>query len=142
MTAEVGPTETHSNVQPAVEDPQGVPKVSISESEPQNPTDTGPKLSSSKRAKADNINSVASSLLPKLLRTTRILFGSSNFFFSYECDITRSPAALEQPPSSTPLHQSVDPLVSDRANSRRDRDNDESDRCDSTSGTGIFSSHS
>jgi hypothetical protein len=139
MTAEVGTTDTHSNVQPAVEDPQRIPKVSISESEPRNPTDTGPAPSSPTRLKADNVNSVASSLLPKLLRTTRILFGSSNFFFSYECDITRSPAALEQPPLSTPLHQSVDPLVSDRVDIRRDRDIDESDRCDSTSGTGIFS---
>lgn len=52
-------------------------------------------------------------LLPKLLRTTQILFGSSqSYFFSYDYDLTRSLA--RQPPSGgsadVPLHQRVDPM--------------------------------
>jgi len=52
-------------------------------------------------------------LLPKLLRTSQMLFGSSRtFFFSYECDITRSVAAevARTPPPSplVPLHRLVD----------------------------------
>jgi hypothetical protein len=58
------------------------------------------------------IRDVAATLLPKLLRTTRLLFGSSrSFFFSYDYDITRSFA--NQKPfqgSDVPLHKDVDPL--------------------------------
>lgn len=51
-------------------------------------------------------------LLPKLLRTTQILFGSSqSYFFSYDYDLTRSLA--KQPPAGDsadiPLYQRVDP---------------------------------
>lgn len=52
------------------------------------------------------------SLLPKLLRTTQILFGSSNsYFFSYDYDITRSlPRQRETAAQAgTPLHQRADP---------------------------------
>ncbi|KAK3491381.1 SacI homology domain-containing protein [Neurospora crassa] len=56
-------------------------------------------------------DSAAVSLLPKLLRTTQILFGSSRtFYFSYDYDITRS-AANPAPPSTPliPLANHVDP---------------------------------
>lgn len=52
-------------------------------------------------------------LLPKLLRTTQIVFGSSqSYFFSYDYDLTRS---LGKQPSGNgsadePLHQRVDPM--------------------------------
>jgi SacI homology domain len=62
--------------------------------------------------KPSNERDVAITLLPKLLRTTQILFGSSrSFFFSYDYDITRS-AANRRPlsESDTPLHKQVDPL--------------------------------
>jgi hypothetical protein len=52
------------------------------------------------------------SLLPKLLRTTRLLFGSSHsFFFSYDYDITRS-LATQQPTRGADmvLYKDVDPL--------------------------------
>lgn len=51
-------------------------------------------------------------LLPKLLRTTSLLFGSSrSFFFSYDHDITRAVgAARENGADELPLHQAVDPL--------------------------------
>ncbi|KAM7223276.1 SacI homology domain containing protein [Rhypophila decipiens] len=53
----------------------------------------------------------ALSLLPKLLRTTQIFFGSSRtFYFSYDYDITRSLANPKVPPTSlVPLHAHVDP---------------------------------
>ncbi|KAK4223886.1 Phosphatidylinositide phosphatase SAC2 [Podospora fimiseda] len=53
----------------------------------------------------------AISLLPKLLRTTQILFGSSRtFFFSYDYDITRSLANPKVPTTAfIPLHAHVDP---------------------------------
>ncbi|KAH8687230.1 SacI homology domain-containing protein [Tricladium varicosporioides] len=54
----------------------------------------------------------SASLLPKLLRTTQILFGSSrSFYFSYDYDITRS--LLTRSPAKTselPLYTQVDPL--------------------------------
>lgn len=54
----------------------------------------------------------AVSLLPKLLRTSQILFGSSKtFFFSYDYDITRSMANPRVPENgSTPLHEQVEPM--------------------------------
>jgi len=51
----------------------------------------------------------AGGLLPKLLRTTQILFGSSrSFFFSYDYDITRSALNTTSAPL-IPLHEHVDP---------------------------------
>jgi hypothetical protein len=51
-------------------------------------------------------------LLPKLLRTTRLLFGSSrSFYFSYDYDVTRSFAnSGKYHASEIPLHKVVDPL--------------------------------
>ncbi|KAK4163595.1 Phosphatidylinositide phosphatase SAC2 [Cladorrhinum sp. PSN259] len=53
----------------------------------------------------------AISLLPKLLRTTQILFGSSRtFYFSYDYDITKSLANPKVPQTAfVPLHSHVDP---------------------------------
>jgi hypothetical protein len=54
---------------------------------------------------------VAATLLPKLLHTTQILFGSSrSFFFSYDYDITRSFANKRPLSIELPLHTQVDPL--------------------------------
>ncbi|KAF5020664.1 hypothetical protein F66182_7298 [Fusarium sp. NRRL 66182] len=49
-------------------------------------------------------------LLPKLLRTAQVLFGSSrSFYFSYDFDLTRSMAKGSVPPSSeSPLHSQAD----------------------------------
>ncbi|KAM0285624.1 hypothetical protein ACHAQH_001330 [Verticillium albo-atrum] len=60
----------------------------------------------------DRLNEAkASSLLPKLLRTAQILYGSSrSFFFSYDVDITRHWASRAQAPSDErPLYCRVDP---------------------------------
>ncbi|KAL2258417.1 hypothetical protein VTK26DRAFT_8280 [Humicola hyalothermophila] len=53
----------------------------------------------------------AVSLLPKLLRTSQILFGSSRtFYFSYDYDITRSMVNPKIPETPLiPLHRHVDP---------------------------------
>ncbi|KAI9849158.1 MAG: hypothetical protein M1837_005388 [Sclerophora amabilis] len=58
----------------------------------------------------NNDGNVTISLLPKLLRTTRILFRNNNFFFSYEYDITRSIVTQRGDSTSVPLRKIVDPL--------------------------------
>lgn len=56
-------------------------------------------------------SAAAISLLPKLLRTTQILFGSSKtFYFAYDHDITRSMANPNPPETPlVPLHELVEP---------------------------------
>jgi hypothetical protein len=53
----------------------------------------------------------ATDLLPKLLRYTRLLFASRNFFFAYDYDLTRSLHTQEARKDLLPLHKVVDPLV-------------------------------
>ena len=86
------PGDRHSNDQTTKRDEQKV-------SEESHPPDT------------QNAN-VVNTLLPKLLRTTRMLLGSRSFFFSYELDITRRIGSQNAKISELPLHKSVDPLVS------------------------------
>jgi hypothetical protein len=50
-------------------------------------------------------------LLPKILRTTKMYFASGNFFFSYDYDLSRS-IDQQQPNSGLPLFKQFDPLVS------------------------------
>ncbi|KAJ5388482.1 hypothetical protein N7509_011023 [Penicillium cosmopolitanum] len=52
----------------------------------------------------------AAELLPKLLRYTKLLFSSHNFFFAYDYDLTRSFNAQEARRGQLPLHKMVDPL--------------------------------
>ncbi|KAH8434234.1 SacI domain protein [Aspergillus melleus] len=50
-------------------------------------------------------------LLPKLLRYTKLLFGSHNFFFAYDHDLTRHVGAQEASRTDhLPLHKAVDEL--------------------------------
>lgn len=58
----------------------------------------------------DNQSSQVSTLLPKLLRTVQVLFGSSrSFYFSYDIDITRSLGKREGDVNpNTPLHAQAD----------------------------------
>lgn len=54
---------------------------------------------------------VVANLLPKLLRTTQILFGTSqSFFFSYDYDLTRSFGNRRKINPDLPLHTQVDPV--------------------------------
>ncbi|KAJ5901676.1 hypothetical protein N7495_002204 [Penicillium taxi] len=52
----------------------------------------------------------AAKLLPKLLRYTKLLFASHNFFFAYDFDITRSLSSQTVRTDQIPLHRAVDPL--------------------------------
>ncbi|KAJ5676707.1 uncharacterized protein N7477_002340 [Penicillium maclennaniae] len=52
----------------------------------------------------------AAELLPKLLRYTKLLFASHNFFFAYDYDLTRSYNAQGPRSGHLPLHKTVDPL--------------------------------
>lgn len=67
-------------------------------------------IKAAKVAAVDDPNiPAAGGLLPKLLRTTQILFGSSrSFFFSYDYDITRSALNTTSAPL-IPLHEHADP---------------------------------
>lgn len=53
----------------------------------------------------------AAQLLPKLIRYTKLLFASENFFFAYDYDLTRSFEAQEVRNGHQPLHKAADPLV-------------------------------
>ena len=55
--------------------------------------------------------SITNTLLPKLLKTTRVLLASRSFFFSYDHDITRRMGSQETKSKDVPLHRSVDPIV-------------------------------
>jgi hypothetical protein len=61
--------------------------------------------------RSENGNDLISTLLPKLLRTTRILLSSGNFYFSYDHDITRSLGNQSSISKSLSLWKRVDPLV-------------------------------
>ena len=64
------------------------------------------------QAESLNANDVTVTLLPKLLRTTKMLFGSRSFFFSYDYDLTRRLGSQEVKNPEIPMHKIVDPLVS------------------------------
>lgn len=62
-------------------------------------------------AEEQKVDDVIVTMLPKLVRTTQIFFGSSrSFFFSYDYDITRSLANRRTTSTEHPLHTEVDPL--------------------------------
>lgn len=50
-------------------------------------------------------------LMPKLLRYTKMLFSSSNFFFAYDYDLTRRFSVEDPINGYSPMYTTVDPLV-------------------------------
>ncbi|KAF7560473.1 hypothetical protein G7046_g3666 [Stylonectria norvegica] len=88
--------------------------LSNSGSAPDSSTKTTPEPSVRKVPLEEDIVSPSNEpeLLPKLLRTVQVLFGSSrSFYFSYDFDITRSLAKRAAfPTTDAPLHTQVDDL--------------------------------
>lgn len=74
-------------------------------------SDSLPPPEQKQRSDAVGADEVAKKYTPKLLQTTKLLFGSRSFFFSYDYDITRKFGSQEAKGSELPLHKSVDPLV-------------------------------
>ncbi|KAF2756827.1 hypothetical protein EJ05DRAFT_466054 [Pseudovirgaria hyperparasitica] len=62
------------------------------------------------KALGDAENASSITLLPKILRTTKIYFGSKSFYFSYDIDLSRRLAIQSLTPSSQPLFKQFDPL--------------------------------
>lgn len=56
-------------------------------------------------------SSKAIELMPKLLRYTKLLFASSNFFFSYDYDLTRRYYTQDPRTAQLPLHVLADRIV-------------------------------
>jgi hypothetical protein len=56
-------------------------------------------------------SSKALELMPKLLRYTKLLFASNNFFFSYDYDLTRRYYIQDTRTAQLPLHVLADQLV-------------------------------
>lgn len=54
------------------------------------------------------------SLIPKLLRTSRFLFSSKNFFFSYDHDMSRGASDDANQQDSLEMYESFDPSVRSR----------------------------
>lgn len=79
-----------------------------------NQDDAGPTMKPDKAAEAvtDPQSALMKSLLPKILRTTKLYLASKSFFFSYDYDISHGLAKQPSHTLSLSLHQQYDPLVS------------------------------
>ena len=64
-----------------------------------------------KSSDPSSTDNITNTLLPKLLRTTKMLLASRSFFFSYDYDITRRVGNQGAKNRDIPLHRAVDPLV-------------------------------
>ncbi|KAF5580764.1 phosphatidylinositide phosphatase SAC2 [Fusarium subglutinans] len=79
------------------------------------PENNAPATESSSEDTEEGLDKVVTKepeLLPKLLRTAHVLFGSSrSFYFSYDVDLTRSLSDGSIPPNSeSPLHSQADEI--------------------------------
>ncbi|KAL8675566.1 MAG: hypothetical protein Q9168_000078 [Polycauliona sp. 1 TL-2023] len=79
----------------------------------------GPPAQQLTQPGASPAQDVMSTLLPKLLRTTKMLFASRSFFFSYDYDITRNVGEKTTSAPGVPLYRSVDPLKVTDINARQ-----------------------
>lgn len=75
--------------------------------------ESGPKVSADRPSdfKPNAVDSLALKLLPKLLHTTRLLFMSRTFFFSYDNDITQRISGKPRASSDLPLYKQADAQV-------------------------------
>ncbi len=64
------------------------------------------------KAVEDPSQDVMTSMMPKIIRTTRLYFSSRSFFYSYDYDISHSLGKQTTGHSSLPLFKLFDPLVS------------------------------
>lgn len=107
---------------PIPEEEDSSPKYKISTSNegspnPDKPSSIQNAISSNQKgiaSRGDELSSnqeAAQKLLPKLLRTTKLLLCSQSFFFSYDYDISKRLGFLENMKSDIPFQKSVDPLV-------------------------------
>jgi hypothetical protein len=85
-------------------DPDALPVADKDVAEPVSPEEI-PK------ALTGEHNSTTATLLPKILRTTKLYFASGNFFFSYDYDLSHS-VSDHKPNSTLALFKQYDPLVS------------------------------
>ncbi|CAG7973780.1 unnamed protein product [Penicillium salamii] len=74
-------------------------------------TKEGPTTDAGTQSEEQPKSAQAADLLPKLLRYTKLLFASHNFFFAYDYDLTRSLNTQEARKDQLPLHKVVDPSV-------------------------------
>ena len=94
----------------SLDNPQSEPPLTVTMLDDVESSDRTPNLEVPNQASEGG--NVTSTLLPKLLRTTRMLLESRSFFFSYEIDITRRLGTNDGKGSLIPLYKSADPLVS------------------------------
>ena len=90
--------------------PQSKPPLTATTLDGAESSDRDPNLEVPNQASEGG--TITNTLLPKLLRTTRILLESRSFFFSYDLDITRRLGTNDGKGSLIPLYKSADPLVS------------------------------
>ncbi|KAL1961746.1 hypothetical protein VTN77DRAFT_1108 [Rasamsonia byssochlamydoides] len=87
------------------------PSISISEVKAEaEATPAVAKLSSEVEAQTAATHDQAIDLMPKLLRYTKLIFSSRNFYFAYDYDLTRRFGSQDPRRSHLPLHSTVDPL--------------------------------
>lgn len=77
------------------------------------PNDPVPEDSALGASTISDTPNVAVALLPKLLRTTRLLLNSQSFYYSYDHDLTRRLGSIEIRTSDVPLYKQVDSQVCD-----------------------------
>jgi SacI homology domain len=111
--------EDLQRIKSATNDPASLSDDRESPNESPPVEDAGPNLDASEHqiAPAEVAHVMESSrdpqipLLPKLLTTTKIFFGSKSFFFSYDYDLSRSCSRQPDPSISQSLHSTFDSLV-------------------------------
>ena len=111
--------EDLQRIRGGTKDPAAIPDESESQNQvaPSEETDTNTSPNEDQLAPAEVAHVVEPSrgseiaLLPKILTTTKIFFGSKNFFFSHDYDLSRSSSHQPEPYTSQPIHKTFDPLV-------------------------------